>query len=219
MPVPLVTRILIADDHVIVRRGLRTVLGREPDMEVVAEAEDGADAVRLALAGDVHLALLDVSMPRMTGLQAAREITHRDPEIRVLMLSMHDSEQYFFEALEAGASGYVLKTAADLDLVKAVRSAMRGEPFLYPGAVRALVRDYLERARRGEATPRDPLTPREQEIVKLIAEAHTNDEIAELLVISKKTVERHRANILEKLGMRDRVELTRYAIRRGLVEP
>jgi DNA-binding NarL/FixJ family response regulator len=155
----------------------------------------------------------------MTGLQAAREITHRNPEIRVLMLSMHDSDQYFFEALEAGASGYVLKTAADLDLVKAVRSAMRGEPFLYPGAVRALVRDYLERARRGEATPRDPLTPREQEIVKLIAEAHTNDEIAELLVISKKTVERHRANILEKLGMRDRVELTRYAIRRGLVEP
>jgi DNA-binding NarL/FixJ family response regulator len=219
MPVPLVTRILIADDHAIVRRGLRSVLGREPDMEVVAEAEDGADAVRLALAGDVHLALLDVSMPRMTGLQAAREITHRNPEIRVLMLSMHDSDQYFFEALEAGASGYVLKTAADLDLVKAVRSAMRGEPFLYPGAVRALVRDYLERARRGEATPRDPLTPREQEIVKLIAEAHTNDEIAELLVISKKTVERHRANILEKLGMRDRVELTRYAIRRGLVEP
>jgi DNA-binding NarL/FixJ family response regulator len=217
--VPLVTRILIADDHVIVRRGLRSVLGREPDMEVVAEAEDGAEAVRLALAGDVHLALLDVSMPRMTGLQAAREITHRNPEVRVLMLSMHDSEQYFFEALEAGASGYVLKTAADLDLVKAVRSAMRGEPFLYPGAVRALVRDYLERARRGEATPRDPLTPREQEIVKLIAEANTNDEIAEQLVISKKTVERHRANILEKLGMRDRVELTRYAIRRGLVEP
>jgi DNA-binding NarL/FixJ family response regulator len=219
MAVPLVTRILIADDHVIVRRGLRSVLGREPDMEVVAEAEDGAEAVRLALAGDVHLALLDVSMPRMTGLQAAREITHRNPEVRVLMLSMHDSEQYFFEALEAGASGYVLKTAADLDLVKAVRSAMRGEPFLYPGAVRALVRDYLERARRGEATPRDPLTPREQEIVKLIAEANTNDEIAEQLVISKKTVERHRANILEKLGMRDRVELTRYAIRRGLVEP
>ena len=159
MPVPLVTRILIADDHTMVRRGLRTVLGREPDMEVVAEAEDGAEAVRLALAGDIHLALLDVSMPRMTGLQAAREITHRDPEIRVLMLSMHDNEQYFFEALEAGASGYVLKTAADRDVVEAVRSAMRGEPFLYPRAVRALVRDYLERARRGEATPRGPADP------------------------------------------------------------
>lgn len=219
MPVPLVTRILIADDHTMVRRGLRQVLSREPDMEVVSEAADGAEAVRLALAGDVDLALLDVSMPRMTGLQAAREITHREPELRVLMLSMHDNEQYLFEALQAGASGYVLKTAADLDVVEAVRSAMRGEPFLYPGAVRALVRDYLERARHGEATPEDPLTAREQEIVKLIAEAYSNEEIATMLVISKKTVERHRANILQKLGMRDRVELTRYAIRRGLVEP
>jgi DNA-binding NarL/FixJ family response regulator len=135
------------------------------------------------------------------------------------MLSMHDNERFFFDALEAGASGYVLKTAADRDIVDAIRAAMRGEPFLYPGAVRALVRDYLERARAGEVTPKDPLTPREQEVVKLIAEAHTNDEIAEMLVISKKTVERHRANILEKLGMSDRVELTRYAIRRGLVEP
>src|SRR4051794_32652611 len=219
MPIPLVTRILVADDHTIVRRGLHQVLDREPDMEVVAEATDGAEAVRLALAGDVDLAVLDVSMPRLTGLQAAREIVQRNPEIRVLMLSMHDNEQYLFEALEAGASGYVLKTAADRDLVNAVRAAMRGEPFLYPGAVRALVRDYLERARRGETTPKDPLTPREQEVVKLIAEAHTNDEIADMLVISKKTVERHRANILEKLGMRVRVELTRYAIRRGLVEP
>jgi DNA-binding NarL/FixJ family response regulator len=219
MPVPLVTRILVADDHSMVRRGLRQVLGREADMDVVAEAEDGAEAVRLAVAGGIDLVLLDVSMPRLTGLQAAREIVHRLPDVRVLMLSMHDNEQYLFDALEAGASGYVLKTAADRDVVDAVRSAMRGEPFLYPGAVRALVRDYLDRARRGEAAPRDPLTPREQEVVKLIAEAHTNDEIADVLVISKKTVERHRANILEKLGMRDRVELTRYAIRRGLVEP
>ena len=219
MAVPLVTKILIADDHTMVRRGLRQVLDREADMEVVAEATDGAEASELAVAGGVDLALLDVSMPRMTGLQAARIITNRAPEVRVLMLSMHDNEQYLFDALEAGASGYVLKTAADRDVVEAVRSAMRGEPFLYPAAVRALVRDYLERARRGEEAPRDPLTPREQEVVKLIAEAHTNDEIAETLVISKKTVERHRANILEKLGMRDRVELTRYAIRRGLVEP
>jgi DNA-binding NarL/FixJ family response regulator len=162
--------------------------------------------------------VLDVSMPRMTGIQAAREITQRT-DVRALMLSMHDGEQYLFSALEVGAAGYVLKTAADRDLVDAVRAAMRGEPFLYPGAVRALVRDHLERARRGEEIPEDPLTPREQEIVKLIAEAHTNEEIAEQLVISKKTVERHRANILEKLGMRDRVELTRYAIRRGLIEP
>jgi DNA-binding NarL/FixJ family response regulator len=218
MSIPLVTRILIADDHTRVRRGVRQVLDREPDMRVVAEAEDGAEAVKLALAGGIDLAVLDVSMPRMTGIQAAREITQRT-DVRALMLSMHDGEQYLFSALEVGAAGYVLKTAADRDLVDAVRAAMRGEPFLYPGAVRALVRDHLERARRGEEIPQDPLTPREQEIVKLIAEAHTNEEIAEQLVISKKTVERHRANILEKLGMRDRVELTRYAIRRGLIEP
>jgi DNA-binding NarL/FixJ family response regulator len=217
--VPLVTRILIADDHTMVRRGLRQVLGREADMEVVAEATDGAEAVRVAVTDEIDLALLDVSMPRMTGLQAAREITQRKPDVRVLMLSMHDNEQYFFEAIEAGASGYVLKTAADRDVVEAIRGAMRGEPFIYPRAVRAIVREYLERARRGEATPKDPLTPREHEVVKLIAEAHSNEQIAEMLVISKKTVERHRANILEKLGMRDRVELTRYAIRRGLVEP
>ena len=158
-------------------------------------------------------------MPRKTGLQAAREITHRKPEVRVLMLSMHDSEQYLFEAISAGASGYVLKSAVDRDLVEACRAAMRGEPFLYPGAVRALMREYLDRARAGEALHKDLLTPREEEIVKLVAEAHTNEEIGEMLFISKKTVERHRANILEKLGMRYRVELTRYAIRRGLVQP
>ena len=155
----------------------------------------------------------------MTGLQAARELTPAQPDLRVLILSMHENEQYLFEALAAGASGYVLKTGADRDLVEACRAAMRGEPFLYPGAVRALIRDYLDRARRGEPARDDPLTPREQEIVKLIAEAHTTRRSPRLLVISEKTVERHRANILEKLGMSDRVELTRYAIRRGLVEP
>jgi DNA-binding NarL/FixJ family response regulator len=139
--------------------------------------------------------------------------------VRVLMLSMHDNEQYLFEAIRMGASGYVLKSAVDRDLVEACRAAMRGEPFLYPGAVRALMREYLDRARAGESGSGEMLTPREQEIVKLVAEAHTNDEIGELLHISKKTVERHRANVLEKLGMRDRVELTRYAIRRGLVQP
>jgi DNA-binding NarL/FixJ family response regulator len=220
MGVPLVTGVLIADDHPVYRRGLRQLLDREPDLRVVAEAGDGAEAVERTRGGDVELALLDVTMPRMTGLQAAREITRRESGVRVLMLSMHDNERYLFEALEAGASGYVLKTAADRDIVDACRAAMRGQPFLYPGAVRALVRDHLERARRGETlSSTEPLTPRELEIVKLIAEAHTNDEIAELLVISKKTVERHRANILAKLGMSDRVELTRYAIRRGLVEP
>jgi DNA-binding NarL/FixJ family response regulator len=219
MSIPLKTRILVADDHPIVLRGLRMVLNAQPDLEVVAEAADGDEAVRRTLSEDVHLAILDISMPRMTGLQAAREITRRKPDVRVLILSMHDSEQYLFEAIRMGASGYVLKSAVDRDLVQACRAAMRGEPFLYPGAVRALMREYLDRARAGEAVDGTMLTPREEEIVKLIAEAHTNDEIAEMLVISKKTVERHRANILEKLGMRDRVELTRYAIRRGLVQP
>jgi DNA-binding NarL/FixJ family response regulator len=219
MTTPLKTRILVADDHPIVLRGLRMVLDAQPDLEVVAEATDGDAAVERALAGDVHLAILDVSMPRKTGLQAAREITQRMPGVRVLMLSMHDNEQYLFEAIRAGASGYVLKSAVDRDLVEACRAAMRGEPFLYPGGVRALMREYLDRARAGDAMHTEMLTPREEEIVKLVAEAHTNDEIAEMLFISKKTVERHRANILEKLGMRDRVELTRYAIRRGLVQP
>ena len=219
MTTPLKTRILVADDHPIVLRGLRTVLNAQPDFEVVAEATDGEDAVEQALGQDVHLAILDISMPRKTGLQAAREISQRRPDVRVLILSMHDNEQYLFEAIRAGASGYVLKSAVDRDLVEACRAAMRGEPFLYPGGIRALMREYLERTRAGETVTGDLLTPREEEVVKLVAEAHTNDQIADMLVISKKTVERHRANILEKLGMRDRVELTRYAIRRGLVQP
>ena len=219
MTTPLKAHILVADDHPIVLRGLRMVLDAQPDLEVVAEATDGDQAVERALLDDIHLAILDISMPRKTGLQAAREITHRKPEVRVLMLSMHDNEQYLFEAIRAGASGYVLKSAVDRDLVEACRAAMRGEPFLYPGAVRALMREYLERARAGDALHKELLTAREEEIVKLVAEAHTNEEIGEMLFISKKTVERHRANILEKLGMRDRVELTRYAVRRGLVQP
>ena len=211
------TRVLLADDHVVVRRGLRLVLDAEPDLEVVAEASDGGEAVAKGLQDGVDLAVLDVSMPRMTGIQAASELSRRRPELRLLMLSMHDNEQYFFEALKAGASGYVLKSAADRDLVEACRATMRGEPFIYPAAVTALIRDHLEKASHG-AQPREILTPRELEVLKLIAEANSSKEIARILVISIKTVERHRANILEKLGMRDRVELTRYAIRRGLVE-
>ena len=218
MSVRTTTRVLLADDHTVVRRGLRFVLDAEPDLQVVAEAGDGAEAVEKALSDEIDLAILDVSMPRMTGIQAAEELTRRRPELRVLILSMHDNEQYFFEALKAGASGYVLKSAADRDLVEACRATMRGEPFLYPAAVTALIRDHLDHVGEGEQ-PREVLTPRELQILKLIAEAHSSKEIAQMLVISVKTVERHRANILEKLGMRDRVELTRYAIRRGLVEP
>jgi DNA-binding NarL/FixJ family response regulator len=219
MTTPLKTRILLADDHAVVRRGLKLVLDAEPDLEVIAEAGDGAEAVRLAMTHDLHLAVLDVTMPRLTGIQAARELSQRKPELRLLILSMHDSERYFFEALRAGASGYVLKSVVDRDLVEACRATMRGEPFLYPAAVKALICDHLERTGDRETIPHDPLSARESEIVKLIAEGHSSREIAELLVISEKTVERHRANILSKLGMHDRVDLTRYAIRRGLAQP
>ncbi len=211
-------RVLLADDHTVVRRGLRLVLDGEPDLTVVAEAGDGAEAVARGLEEDIDLAILDVSMPRMTGLQAAQELSRRRPELRILILSMHDNEQYFFEALKAGASGYVLKSVADRDLVEACRASLRGEAFLYPPAVKALMRERMSRDAEGDGSF-EPLTPREVEILKLIAEGNTSREIAELLVISAKTVERHRANILEKLGLRGRVELTRYAIRRGLVEP
>jgi DNA-binding NarL/FixJ family response regulator len=216
---PLKIRILLADDHALVRRGLRLVLEAEPDMEVVGEAGDGATAIALALDTPADLAILDISMPRMTGLQAVAEIRRRKPELRCLMLSMHDNERYLYEALKAGAAGYVRKAVADRDLVGAVRAAMRGEPFLYPGAMTPLIEEYLRQARDEPTIREDPLTPREREVLKLIAESRSTKQIAAALVISEKTVERHRENMLDKLGMHDRVELTRYAIRSGLIEP
>ncbi|TQM71483.1 LuxR family two component transcriptional regulator [Actinomadura hallensis] len=210
------TRILLADDHALVRRGLRLILDAEPDLTVVAETADGAEAIEACGETEVDLAILDIAMPRMTGLQAAREISRRFPSVRTLILSMYDNEQYLFEALKAGASGYVLKSVADRDLLHACRAAMRGEPFLYPGALSVLIREYLNRDGDG---PESLLTPREEEIIKLVAEGYSSREIAEMLTISVKTVDRHRANVLSKLGMRDRLELTKYAIRVGLVEP
>ncbi|HLV72411.1 MAG TPA: response regulator transcription factor [Vulgatibacteraceae bacterium] len=210
------TRILLADDHALVRRGLRLILDAEPDLTVVAETADGAEAIEACGETEVDLAILDIAMPRMTGLQAAREISRRFPSVRTLILSMYDNEQYLFEALKAGASGYVLKSVADRDLLHACRAAMRGEPFLYPGALSVLIREYLNRDGGG---PESLLTPREEEIIKLVAEGYSSREIAEMLTISVKTVDRHRANVLSKLGMRDRLELTKYAIRVGLVEP
>jgi DNA-binding NarL/FixJ family response regulator len=205
-------RILIADDHGIVRSGVRMLIDRQPDMSVVAEAEDGVAAVAQSIAERPDVAVLDVAMPRMTGIQAAREIRAQSPSTSVLLLSMHDDERYLYEAAQAGASGYVLKRAADADLVDAVKAVAAGGAFVSPhaeGADRWLT----------EHGPRDPLTPRELDVVKLIAEAYTNKQIAEILHLSEKTVESHRGNVLAKLGMRDRVELVRYAIKRGLVEP
>jgi DNA-binding NarL/FixJ family response regulator len=208
--------VLIADDHGIVRTGIRLLLERQPDVDVVGEANDGVEAVEQALSVRPDLCILDVGMPRMTGLQAARAIRSHLPDARVLILSMHDDERYVFEALKAGASGYVLKREADHDLVGAVRAVGRGEAFLTNAAERSLIRQWMDEGAEG---PPEPLTPREEEVVKLIAEAHTNAQIAEILHLAEKTVESHRANVLRKLGMRDRVELVRYAIRRGLVEP
>lgn len=219
MPEATETRILLADDHALVRRGVRLILDSEPDLTVVAEAGDGAEAVEAARIHQPDLAILDIAMPRLTGLQAARELARTQPGLRLLILTMYDNEQYFFEALAIGASGYVLKSVADRDLVEACRATMRGEPFLYPGAVNALIRNYLDCAREGGTIAAKAITDREEEILKLVAEGHTSQEIADILVISVKTVERHRANLLEKLGMKDRLELTRYAIRVGLIEP
>jgi DNA-binding NarL/FixJ family response regulator len=219
MSIPFPAHILIADDHTVVREGIKAMLEKEPDLKVVDEAVDGIETVDKAMSENVHLVILDVAMPGLTGLQAAREITRRRRALPMLILSMYDREQYFFEALAAGASGYVLKREADHDIVEACRAALRGEPFIYPQVMSSLMRRYLERTERGEQPGQGPLTAREREVVKLIAEGHTNQQIADLLVISPKTVERHRANILEKLDMRDRVEVTRYAIREGLVEP
>ena len=217
MTKPGAARILLADDHALVRQGVRLILDTQPDLSVVAEVDDGAAAVEAVAEGGIDLAILDVSMPRMTGLQAAKEIQRRGLDVAVLMLSMHDNEQYLFQALKVGAAGYVHKSVADRDLIAACRAALRGEPFLYPGALTTLIREFLARAADGEE--RDLLSPREEEVLKLIAEGHSGKDIAEMLFISPKTVERHRANLLAKVGVKDRLELTRYAIRVGLIEP
>ncbi len=209
-------RLLIADDHGIVRGGLRLLLDGQPDMTVVAEAADGVEAVQTALRERPDICVLDVSMPRMTGLQATVEIRTHAPEIAVLVLSMYDDERYLFEALKAGAAGYILKREADTVLVDAVRAVSRGEPFMTNAAEQSLVREWMADDSTG---PAEPLTLREREVLKLIAEAYTNRAIAETLFLSEKTIESHRANLMRKLEMRDRVELVRYAIRRGLIEP
>jgi len=208
-------RIMIADDHGIVRSGLKLLLEMQEGIEVIAEAGNGKEALEVALRERPDIAILDVKMPEMTGLEVTRRIRAEAPEITVLILSMHDDERYVFESLKAGASGYVLKTQADSDLLDAVNAARRGEPFLSPQAQQALINDVL--GDKGEQQRQ--LSPREEEVVRLVAEGHTNREIAAILGLAEKTAENHRSNAMRKLGMRDRVELVRYAIRRGLVEP
>lgn len=210
-------RILLADDHALVRHGLRLILESEPGFVVVAEAEDGAAAVRAAAAQPLDLAILDITMPRMTGVQALADLRRRHPELPVVMLSMHDNERFVVEAMRAGASAYVLKSSVDRDLLSACHAALSGGAFLHAGATRTLVDTLLRGPAPAGAEP--ALTARESEVLKLIAEGHSTRQIAELLHLSPKTVEGHRGRLGEKLGFSDRVALTRYAIRAGLAEP
>jgi len=213
------TKVLLVDDHAIVREGVRMILSKEADIDVVGEAADGAQALDIVSKFRPQVVIMDISMPGMGGIEATQLIRTQYPEIQVLALTMHEDESYVFQLLRAGAAGYVLKRAAAQDLVQAVRAAAKGEAFLYPSVARKVVEDYLRRVETGEERERyDGLTAREKEILTLIAEGLSNQHIAEKLYISIKTVQTHRAHILEKLGLHDRTELVRYAIRKGLIE-
>lgn len=212
-------RVLVADDHAIVREGVRMILARENDIEVVGEAGDGQQALEQVGKLRPQVVIMDISMPAMGGIEATQRVRAQYADVQVLALTMHEDETYVFQLLRAGAAGYVLKRAAAQDLVQAVRAAARGEAFLYPSVARKVVEDYLRRVEAGEERERyDGLTSREKEILTLIAQGLSNQQIAGQLYISIKTVQTHRAHILEKLGLHDRTELVRYAIRKGLIE-
>ena len=211
-------RLLLADDHAVVRSGLRMLLEAQPDMTIVGEAETGQEAIRRVAELSPDVVLMDIEMPGMNGIEATRRIKAGAPAAAVLALTMYEDDQYFFEMLRAGASGYVPKRAAPDELVSAIRAVSRGEVFLYPSLAGRLVQDYLRRGPAGEEEPPgDELTPREQEVLTLIAEGLSNNEIADRLVISAKTVDRHRENIMRKLNLHNRVDLVKYALRKGLI--
>lgn len=211
-------RVLLVDDHQIVRAGLRMLFQAEADIEIVGEAGSGAEALEMVQSLDPHVVLMDVAMPEMSGIEATRRIRELCPQCAVLALTMHEDEQYFFQMLNAGAAGYIPKRAAPDDLVSAVRVVSQGNVFLYASLARFLMRDAQETQAAQNGSRLDALTPREREVLTHIAEGLTNREIAEALVISPKTVDRHRENIMAKLNLHNRVELVKYAIEKGIVE-
>ncbi|HKZ51086.1 MAG TPA: response regulator transcription factor [Dehalococcoidia bacterium] len=212
-------RIVLAEDHAVVRSALRLLLDAEADMTVVGEAENGLEAVARASHLQPDVILMDIAMPGLGGIEAARQVVRHCPQVNVLILTMYDDPEHFFRSLEAGALGYVPKSASEQELLRAVRTVARGQSYLYPSLATALVSDYLELVRQGERSdPYERLTERERETLSLIAAGFSNREIADRLCISVHTVHNHRARLMEKLGLHDRLELLKYAIRRGLVD-
>lgn len=212
-------KLLMVDDHEIVRAGLRMLLQAQPDMEIVGEVNNGRNAIAKTKELAPDIVLMDISLPDLDGFEATRQIKRSSPNVAILALTMHESEEYFFKMLNAGASGYVPKKAAPTDLVAAIRTVHEGGVFLYPSVAKALVHDFLGRVNEGsERASFDGLSEREQEVLKWIADGLTNQEIGDKLTISVKTVERHRANIMGKLNLHSRTELVKYAIRKGLIE-
>lgn len=210
-------RVLIADDHIIVRSGVRLLLEAERDIDVVGEALDGKEAVDQVERLKPDVVLMDIAMPGMDGLEATKQIKNQWQDVHILVLTMHRSDEYFFEMLKAGASGYVLKGAETGELIQAIRVVARGEVFLYPTMASKLVGDYLTRVSGGNETD-TILSPREKEVLQMLAEGYSNKEIAEQLVISSSTVHTHRSNLMEKLGLSSRHELIQYARKRGLIK-
>lgn len=212
-------RVLIVDDHVIVRDGVRMILEAQPDIEVVGEASDGREALEKARQLSPSVVLMDIAMPGMNGLEATAAIRQELPDVQVLVLTMHEDYEYFFEVLRAGASGYVLKGASSNDLVSAIRAVHQGGVYLHPAVAKNLVSDYVKRMEPGEDRARyDGLSDRERQVLKLVAEGKTSQQIAEELFLSVNTVQTHRSHIMEKLGLHNRTDLIRYALRKGLVE-
>jgi two-component system response regulator NreC len=210
-------RLLLVDDHQVVRAGLRMLFTAEEDMEIVGEAGNAEEALQAVHKLKPDVVLMDVAMPGTSGIEATRRIKEMDPNTTILALTMHEDEQYFFEMLNAGASGYIPKRAAPDDLVSAIRVVSEGNVFLYPTLAKLLLQDFLQRSEPDSEKKADALTPREREVLTLIAEGQTNRQIAEALVISPKTVDRHRENIMRKLNLHGRVELVKYAIKKGLI--